>query len=131
MIEEMKILLQYLNMPLSEMFKSLDNKAHLKDLDFIGKCVSAMENGSDFPIAWKNSVFSTSVLYKTQEKERLLQLGLNLGAGDTESQLKILNVYSVYFQGFLEKAKQECKKNASTSAVLGFLSGFMIFILLI
>lgn len=131
MLEEMKIQLNYLNIPMYELLNHISNKAYLKELSFLEDCRNNLERGEDFPIAWKSAIENTLHLYKTDEKARLLQLGENLGTSSTENQLNILNVQIVYFNEFLENAKFKSKKYGNTVTAIGVLSGCMVFILVI
>lgn len=131
MLEEMKIQLNYLNVPIFDLLTNLSEKEYLKGLFYLKECHSDLEQGIDFPRAWKNSIENASHLYKTDEKERLLQLGCNLGASSTENQLNILDLQIVYFTEFLENAKNQSEKYGSTITALGVLSGCMVFILVI
>ena len=131
MLEDMKIQLNYLNVPIYDLLTNLNDKEYLKELFYLKECCRNLEQGIDFPSAWKNSIESTFHLYKTEEKERLLQLGLNLGTSSTENQLNILNLQIVYFAEFLDNAKIKSKKYGSTITALGVLFGCMVFILVI
>lgn len=131
MLEEMKIIMQYLNSPVYEMLEALSKKDYMKEFDYIHRCCYQLSSGIDFPVAWENAVNSTVLIYKTQEKERLLQIGENLGISNTKTQLDFLNMQTLYFQEYLLKAKAQCKKYGNSSTVLGALLGCMIFILVI
>ena len=131
MLVEMKILLEYLNTPVCDLIIMTRSKDYLKDLKFLDVCYGYIELGKDFPAAWKESLESTPTLYMTQEKERLLQLGANLGTSNKESQINIISLQIVSFEDFLIKAKNKHKKYSGTATTLGVLSGCMIFILVI
>ena len=131
MLEELKIQLQFLNLPVFEMLCKAQNKDYLSDLDYMFVCSEEMNCGNDFPSAWKISLGNSHLLYKREEKERLLQLGENLGVSNTESQINILNMQINCFTEFLEKAKYKNLKYGNMATLLGVLSGCMIFILVI
>ena len=131
MLEEMKIQLSYLNVPVYDLMMNLKDKDYFKELVYLRVCFEALKNGDDFPNAWKKSIETTFNLYKTQEKESLLQLGQNLGTSSIENQLQILNIQLEYFKDFLEISKSKYKKYGNTLTALGILSGCMIFILVI
>ena len=131
MLEEMKILIEYLNMPIYEMLTSISGKEYLGQLNFIAICADEISKGVDFPKAWKYSLSLSCLQYKTQEKEKLLQLGENLGASNKENQVNILSLHSAYFCEYLQKAKDKRKKYGSMASIIGVLSGCMIFILII
>ena len=131
MLEDIKLQLQYLNLPLYEMLNQTSTKEYLSELDYLSRCCEKLKIGCDFPSAWKKSLQNTSQPYKTEEKERLLQLGLNLGKSDTESQINIINLQISCFEEFVSAAKIQNKKYGNMTTVLGALSGCMIFILVI
>ena len=131
MLEEMKILIEYLNMPIYEMLISISSKEYLRQLNFIAVCADEISKGIDFPNAWKHSLSLYSLQYKTQEKDKLLQLGENLGASNKENQLNILSLQTTCFCEYLQKAKEKRKKYGSMASTIGVLSGCMIFILII
>lgn len=131
MFEEMKILLEYLNTPVYDLVNITRDKDYFRNLKFLHLCCNYLKKGEDFPDAWKNAIDESATMYMTQEKERLLQLGENLGTSNKEGQMKILNMQIVSFEDFLQKAKHKRKKYAGTAKALGVLSGCMIFILAI
>lgn len=131
MIHEIKIQLEYLNMPVYEIINEVKSKKYLNELNFINECSKLVISGLDFPTAWENSVINTSLNYKRTEKDILLHLGLNLGVSNAESQIDMLNIHLKHFNDFLEKAKIKNQKYGSLSMLLGALSGSMIFILII
>ena len=131
MIEEMKIQLSYLNLPIYDILKTMKDKDYLKILSFIGASYHLMESGYDFNIAWQMAIEDTRLQYKREEKERLLHLGMNLGVSDTDNQLCILNLDKEYFLEYISKAKLKDKKYGNLTMSLGVLSGCMIFVLLL
>ena len=131
MLEEMKVLFKYLNMPVNEMLKRLSEKDYFTELSFLHKCCNDLMHGVDFPLAWKASLENSSHLYKSAETDKLLHLGQNLGASSTENQIKILDLQTEYFEEFLELAKSKYKKQGNTAIILSALTGCMIFIVII
>ena len=125
------MLLQYLNIPVYEMLMQISEKDYLKELCFIKECCSLMADGTDFPVAWRNALISANQLYKREEKEKLLQLGENLGTSNAENQLKILNMQTSYFETFLQSAEENNKKYSTMVITLSVLFGCMVFILII
>ena len=131
MIEEMKIQLSYLNLPIYEILNNMKDKNYLNSLSFIEYSCHLIENGVDFNLAWQKAIEDTHLQYKREEKERLLHLGMNLGVSDTDNQLCILNLDKGYFTEYISKAKSKEKKYGNLTVSLGVLSGCMIFILLL
>lgn len=131
MIEEMKIQLNYLNLPIYDILKNFEDKAYFDKLSFIVQCSHRIEKGDDFRMAWQNAINSSSLPYKIDEKERLLHLGMNLGISDTKNQLIILDLNSSYFDEYILKAKAYEKKYGNLVASLSTLFGCVIFILML
>ena len=131
MLEEMKMLLKYLNVPVNEMLKKLCEKDYLSELSFLYECSFELQQNRDFPVAWRDSLENSSHLYKSAEIDRLLQLGQNLGASDAENQIKLLDLQTVYFEEYLDIAKNKYKKQGNTALTLSALAGCMIFIVII
>lgn len=97
---------------------------------FLKICYEEMQNGTDFPIAWKNSLMCPS-LYNEEEKSKLLALGEILGTSNCQAQMNILNFYTVYFENFNIKAKKNSEKYGETSILTGIFLGIGLFVLLI
>lgn len=127
MISQMKIQLEYLNMPVYEMISSISGKKSSFRVDFIKVCCSLISQGYDFPAAWERAV-TDAIYYKSSEKAKLLQLGLNLGTSDKENQTEMLCMYKAVFEEFLKTAREKEKKYSKLSITLGALTGCMFFI---
>ena len=131
MIEDMKIQLKFLNLPVYDILSNIANKDYLKKLTYIRDSCERLESGEDFRTAWQTAIKSTHLPYKREETEGLLHIGINLGTSDTENQLSILSLNSGYFDECIAKAKLEEKKYGNLTATLGALAGCSIFILLL
>lgn len=108
------------------MFSSADS---MKSLMFLN-CFSETGEHSDFRRIWKESISSFSY-YKSEEKEKMLQLGSFLGTTDTDSQISTIKLYLSYFVGYRDKAIEDYAKNGKMSSLLGMFIGASVFILLI
>ncbi len=131
MIEDMKIQLKFLNLPVYDILSNIANKDYLKKLTYIHDSCERLESGEDFRTAWQTAIKSTHLPYKREETEGLLHIGMNLGTSDAENQLSILSLNSGYFDECIAKAKLEEKKYGNLTATLGALAGCSIFILLL
>ena len=131
MIEDMKIQLKFLNLPVYDILSNIANKDYLKKLTYIRDSCERLESGEDFRTAWQTAIKSTHLPYKREETEGLLHIGMNLGTSDAENQLSILSLNSGYFDECIAKAKLEDKKYGNLTAALGALAGCSIFILLL
>jgi stage III sporulation protein AB len=131
MLQDIKIQLQYLNMPLYELLLEIKTKKYFSEIKFIDECNKLIVSGVDFPDAWKNSVCTNPQYYKREEIYKLLHLGENLGSCNIENQLIIMDLHISYFHDFLEKAKSKQHKYGNMILILSVLSGCMIFIMVI
>ena len=131
MIEDMKIQLKFLNLPVYDILSNIADKDYLRKLTYIRESCERIQSGEDFHVAWHSAIKSTHLPYKREETERLLHIGLNLGTSDAENQLSILSLNSEYFDECIAKAKLDEKKYGNLTATLGALSGCGIFILLL
>ena len=131
MIEDIKIQLKFLNLPVYDILNNINQKDYLGKLTYIAESCESIINGEDFHIAWQRAIKNTYLPYKRDETERLLHIGLNFGTSDAENQLNILSLNSEYFDECIVKAKLEEKKYGNLTATLGALSGCTIFILLL
>ena len=131
MIEEIKLQIKFLNLPVYDILKNLSEKDHLKTLKFVEESCKLIDKSVDFHIAWQETLKRTSLPYKREEMDKLLHIGLNLGTSDSENQLSMLSLNSEYFDEYIRKAKLEEKKYGKLSTTLGILSGCSVFILLI
>lgn len=101
----------------------------VKNLNFIRICANELNEGLDFPIAWNNAV-GTALLYKSDERTKLLQLGNFLGTSDSENQINIIESYISYFKRFLNTATDDYNKYGKISSLFGMFVGAAVFILL-
>ena len=131
MLRDIKIQLQYLNMPLYEILSEMKSKSYFSEIVFIGECEKLIVSGEDFPDAWKKAISNNPQYYKRDEMYKLLHLGANLGSCNLENQLEIIDLHTEHFEFFLEKAKSKQQKYGNMTLLLSMLSGCMIFIMVI
>lgn len=131
MLQEMEVQIEYLNLPLLALISEIGSRDYLRDLSFLSECRSSVNSGMDFPEAWEQAVKNSVLNYKREEKDKLLQLGANLGRTDTENQISLLNMHISNFREFLDIAKKQKLKYGSLSFNAGFLLGCMIFVMII
>ncbi len=131
LIRQMIIETEYLSLPIYDLLCKLSQNPELSSLCYINETCELVKNREDFPIAWRKSVNKTSLKYKSEEKEKLLLLGENIGKYNLDGQLSVLKIYSAYFDAYSKDAKTKLQKYGNMSAVLGALVGSMLFILLI
>ncbi|MGN0485616.1 MAG: stage III sporulation protein AB [Acutalibacteraceae bacterium] len=131
MIDQMKIRLEYLSLPINELVSDLASTQLGRELPFLLRCQESMTGGDDFPEAWQSALEKEALPYSAEEKEKLLQLGSNLGTSDLKGQLSLMEIYSDFFSEYTQIAKSKEKKYGNTAVVLGTLIGSMFFIILI
>ena len=127
----MIIEIKYMNLPLGDLLRNLNNSAQFSSIDYISFCLDNMNNGYDFPVAWKKAVTVSSLKYRSAEKDKLLLLGEQIGKSDLNGTLTVLSLYKAYFDEYEIKAKAEYNKYGNLSALSGFLGGCLLFILTI
>ena len=131
MLREMKMQLEYLNMPLCDMILQMKSREYFFSLGFLNECCNLIEIGTDFPKAWESAVINSSHYYKREETEKLLHLGTNLGRSNLSNQIDILNIHIGYFETFLKNAKIAQQKYGNMSLMASALLGCMFFIMVI
>ncbi len=131
LIRQMIIETEYLSLPIYDLLCRLSQNPELSPLGYIKETWELVKGSEDFPVAWRKAVKKTALKYKSEEKEKLLLLGENIGKYDLEGQLSVLKVYSAYFDEYEKNAKTKLQKYGNMSALLGTLVGSMLFILLI
>lgn len=108
---------------------SLSEETSVKNLDFL-KRFSDFDLYGDFHKEWHKAI-TVFPYYKNEEKAKMLQLGSFLGTTDTDSQIKTINLYFTYFEGYRENAKSEYDKYGKVSSLFGLFVGASVFILLL
>ncbi len=120
--------IEYSRMNIIRIICSLSEEGTVRNLDFIRNCACELERGSDFPKAWNESV-KDALLYKSSEKDKLLQLGAFLGTSDSVNQINIIKSYIVYFSGFLDNAADDYNRYGKVLSLFGMFLGSAVFIL--
>lgn len=131
LIEQIKIEIEYLKLPLGDIIKKLSENPSTMALDYLSLCDTYVKKGLDFPDAWSLSLKSSSLNYKTEEKDKLLQLGKSIGCCDIKGQMSIFEIYLSYFNEFYLAASSKYKKYSGLFTGICTLLGGMLFIMLI
>ncbi len=131
MIDEMKIQIEYLHLPLCDLVTYFEKNEIYSALCFLTECRKHIENGVDFPVAWNTAVTNSRCNYSSGEKEKLCELSRVLGSSDTKGQISILKLYSENFENFSLGAIEIYKKYSNLIIVCSVFLGSMIFVLLI
>lgn len=121
--------IRYSRSNISEIIYRICSEASFGELDYLSKCNEYITGGYDFPFAWRKSV-ETTPLYKSKEKEKIIQLGNFLGTSDCESQVNTINLYSAFFEKYHSEAVKDSEKYVKLACVSGIFIGASVFILL-
>lgn len=129
MINTIKTQLEYCNTPLGELLVKLN---HNKELNFIDECIKQYEEGTQFSLAWSNSLYNNPSLYflPKGDKEVLQAFGNVLGTTDLNGQLNICSFYISQIKEKQKDAKERFKTYGRLYSAMGILSGATIAIIL-
>ena len=119
-----------LMMPVSEVVYILNNESIYDELRFLKVCSFLLDDGLDFPDAWRQSVLSCKLRLKKEEINKLSVFSTCIGKTDTENQTRTICLFREYFIRQYEFAENERKKYTTPIIISGFLFGCALFILL-
>ncbi len=114
---------------LIKILSAFSEEQSMKNLLFLKK-FEHTDIYSDFHSIWKEGIISF-VYYKSEEKEKLLQLGTFLGTTDSYNQISTLSLYLTFFEKFHSNALAEYEKYGKISSLFGMFIGASVFVLLI
>lgn len=130
-IEGIKIEMQYTHSSLPLIIQKFACQETFEQIQFIKACGEKIKNKEDFPTAWETSVKENICIYKNEEIDKLLSLGLILGTSNLDGQLSMLSMYSNYFSIFLNESKNQKDKYANIAVSLGVFIGLGLFVLVL
>lgn len=129
MLSEIKLSLAYSCLPTDELVSQLSRKDCYAQT-FICECKTKLDNGSDFPDAWSESVLHANI-FRPDEKQKLLQLGGYLGTSDLERQVSVIDMYLISFDEYRKEAQTKSKKYADTIIYVGVFCALGLFVMMI
>ncbi len=100
-----------------------------KNLLFLNS-FSGFTDYDDFHSLWTESI-SSFAYYKSEEKEKMLQLGAYLGTTDVKNQINTIKLYKTFFENYRNNALSEYDKYGKVSTLFGLFTGASVFILLL
>ena len=130
LISQISIEIEYVSLPVLEIFNKLNESGSCKSLDFISLCLKLMQKGEDFFTSWQKALEQSELPLKKEEREKLLAFGGMLGTSDAAGQSSMLAVYREYFSFYRDSAKAEYEKYSRMWIGLGAVAGVGAFILL-
>ena len=111
------------------LLSSLSQLSSCRSLSFISECKERLSSGESFSSVWHISLENTTLPYRDDEREKLLSMADFLGTSDKETQSELLSLYEEYFNAFSKRAQKENEKYSKLCVMLGFITGFGIFIM--
>ncbi|MBR6567399.1 MAG: stage III sporulation protein AB [Clostridia bacterium] len=121
--------IEFTGADIAKILSSVSSKTSVKNLYYLKK-FSDYELYGDFHKVWRSAV-EAFPYYKSEEKEKMLQLGSFLGTTDKESQLATIKLYFNYFANYREVAVNDYEKYGRISSLFGLFAGASVFILLL
>lgn len=121
--------IEFSGIDIVKILSSLSAGASVKSLQYLNKFTD-FEMYGDFHKEWYSSVASFPY-YKSEEKDKMLQLGSYLGTTDTKSQIATIRLYFTYFENYRDSAVKEYEKYGRVSSLFGLFTGASVFILLL
>ena len=112
-----------------KILSALSAEASLRSLLYL-KRFCELDSYGNFHKEWHSAVISFPY-YKSEEKDKLLQLGSFLGTTDISSQLSTLRLHFNYFVKYRDNAVSEYEKYGKVSSLFGLFAGASVFILLL
>lgn len=131
MLEVFSAGINYYVEPINKIIIKISKDIAYEKLDFIKQCNEMLKNGYDFPNAWEISINNSALPIRKNEKQELINFGLNIGKTDISGQNKILNMYNSSFLAFSKKADEEKSKYSTPISAICFLIGSLLFIMLL
>ena len=119
--------LRYLSPGMESLVRGL--AAQYPELDFLSKCVNAIENGCPFNKAFGDGVLDEPMQKKT--REILMALSDELGQSDLDSQLAALSYANECLREEIAQERAYCAVHCKLYHSLGALGGVALAILLL
>lgn len=123
--------LRYTLAPIDELFISLGEREEFSRVDFMFNTLDSMNNGEDFPTAFKTNIENSSLELDVEDKRIFKNLGDLLGATDLNGQLHGIGYIETLLSEQLNIAKLKYQGQGKIYRTLGVLSGLAIGIILI
>ncbi|MDR2654631.1 MAG: stage III sporulation protein AB [Oscillospiraceae bacterium] len=125
--------IRYACRPLDELFEEMRRESGFWKLPFVAGCSLFMAGGKAFPEAFRKSLEQSKSRMNLWEEDFavLESLGRELGASDTEGQLKTLALFQEKIARRRDEAIEEYKKNGAIYQKLGFLAGLGLAVLIL
>ncbi len=126
----LKIEFRYSALPLERIAEKYAKEENYRSLSFLSQCLSEIQDGADFPFAWKRAV-ENERLFSPSEKAKLSQLGSLLGTSDAQQQVNMLCIYEEYFRTYYENSSETYNKFSKPAIFTGIFMGLSLFVLFI
>lgn len=127
LLSNISVEIKFTRKDLAEILKSFSNDSAYKNLSYL-QSFSKYTTYDDFRSCWRVEI-EAFTLYKSEEKEKMLQLVSCLGTTDVENQIRTIKLFSSYFDNYLINAVNDFNKFGKTAPMTGLFAGACIFIL--
>ena len=133
MLKYLSAEIRYLMAPIQDIIKNLSRKSELLPLKFLEVCRTNIDNGEDFPTAWKKAIddYRQVGQLKDDDLRLLYSLGEEIGTTDLTGQEGVCNMYSELIDIKLQEARCYESKYKEFYSALGILGGLAVIIILI
>lgn len=130
MISMIRNEINYVSLPANELMVFLSEKDELKELAFIKTCVSWVNNGEEFPSAWKRSLNEKNEMLYMRRKdiEVIKAFGESFGITDADGQISNCELCLERLKNNRNEAEREREQYSKLSGILGLLVGLGIII---
>ncbi len=131
LFKKMEIEISHYSLSFPDFIEKTAKENSLKNPRFLPLCAEKIKAGTDFPIAWKESIEEKPPLLLREEKERLFEFAAVLSSCDKDGVLKVLSFYEETFKNSLTEAKSAKNKYAKLCVACGVFAGGVVFMTLI
>lgn len=123
--------IRYTAQPVGEIFFEVSGE--FAGLRFLPELLRALQEGTDFPSAWRQALEAKGTEYGLNGKDRELLLGYGEGLGktDVEGQMEHCRLYETLIGEQLEEARREASVKGRLYITLGTASGLGVALLLL
>lgn len=123
--------LSFLRTPAADLIKNLAENSELRDLKFLGICLSKMQNGEAFPKAWNSSIRGAVKYLRSGDIAVLISFGEQFGTTDVKGQISNCRVHSELIKDRLEDARSVRERYSSLACGMGIVCGLGVIIMMI
>ena len=123
--------ISYVSMPSVEIVDHLTQNNDLSELIFLKFCRDLLEDGEDFPVAWRKALSekNNTRLMRRKDVALLKAFGESFGLTDVSGQLALCDLYIETLRLYKNEALKEKERLSGPVAALGILFGIGIIVI--